>query len=160
MGGEIKRVDLSRSSSAGPRILTGRWHSESSNRSSIHLAGRRTARCDPDSPHRFRGGTGMSVLILDFGSQYSRLIARRIRELNAYSVILPGTASVERIRKERPQAIVLSGSPKSVFESDAPMPDPAIYDLGIPILGICYGIAADPAVRRRCRGCWNAILWC
>lgn len=82
----------------------------------------------------------MSVLILDFGSQYSRLIARRIRELNAYSILLPGTVSVERMLQEQAEAIVLSGSPKSVFESDAPVPDPAIYDLGIPILGICYGM--------------------
>ena len=82
----------------------------------------------------------MSVVVLDFGSQYSRLIARRIRESNAYSVILPGTASIERIKQERPEAIVFSGSPKSVFESGAPMPDSAIYDLGIPILGICYGM--------------------
>jgi len=82
----------------------------------------------------------MSVLILDFGSQYSRLIARRIRELNVYSILLPGTVPMERIRQENPEAIVLSGSPKSVFESDAPLPDPSIYELGIPILGICYGM--------------------
>ena len=82
----------------------------------------------------------MSVVILDFGSQYSRLIARRIRELHAYSVILPGTATIERILRERPQAIVFSGSPKSVFEDDAPLPDSDVYDLGIPILGICYGM--------------------
>ena len=82
----------------------------------------------------------MSVVILDFGSQYSRLIARRIRELSAYSVILSGSASIERIRQERPEAIIFSGSPKSVFEVNAPMPDDAVYDLGIPILGICYGM--------------------
>lgn len=82
----------------------------------------------------------MSVLILDFGSQYSRLIARRIRELNAYSILLPGAASMERIMQESPEAIVLSGSPRSVFEPEAPMPDPSIYTLGIPILGICYGM--------------------
>jgi len=82
----------------------------------------------------------VSVVILDFGSQYSRLIARRIRELNAYSVILPGTATIEKICEERPQAIVFSGSPKSVFEDDAPLPDSDIYGLGIPILGICYGM--------------------
>jgi GMP synthase (glutamine-hydrolysing) len=82
----------------------------------------------------------MSVLILDFGSQYTRLIARRIRELNAYSVILPGTAPIARIRDESPSAIILSGGPKSVFDDDAPRPDEAIYDLGVPILGICYGM--------------------
>ncbi len=82
----------------------------------------------------------MSVVILDYGSQYSRLIARRIRELNAYSVILPGGSSIERIREESPVAIILSGSPKSVFETDAPKPDAAVYDLEIPLLGICYGM--------------------
>jgi len=82
----------------------------------------------------------MSVVILDFGSQYSRLIARRVRELSAYSVILPGTASIERIRDESPAAIIFSGSPKSVFEADAPKPDVEVYELGIPILGICYGM--------------------
>ena len=82
----------------------------------------------------------MGVVILDFGSQYSRLIARRIRELNAYSIILPGTVDMGRLLQESPEAIVLSGSPKSVFESDAPMPDSGIYELGIPILGICYGL--------------------
>lgn len=82
----------------------------------------------------------MSVLILDFGSQYSRLIARRVRELNAYSVILPGTAPIEKIRKERPRAIIFSGGPNTVFETNAPQPDSAVYDLGIPILGICYGM--------------------
>jgi len=82
----------------------------------------------------------MSVVILDFGSQYSRLIARRIRELNAYSIILPGTASIDRIQQEQPEAIIFSGSPKSVFEADAPMPDAGVYGLGVPILGICYGL--------------------
>ena len=82
----------------------------------------------------------MSVVILDFGSQYTRLIARRIRELSARSVILPGTASIERIREEFPTAIVLSGGPKSVFDDDAPRPDDTVYGLGVPIFGICYGM--------------------
>lgn len=82
----------------------------------------------------------MSVVILDFGSQYSRLIARRVRELNAYSVILPGATSIERIRDESPVAVIFSGSPKSVFHADAPKPDAAVYDLEIPLLGICYGL--------------------
>ncbi len=82
----------------------------------------------------------MSVVVLDFGSQYSRLITRRIRELNAYSVILPGTAPIEAIRDESPAAIIFSGSPRSVFEPDAPMPDVGVYELGVPILGICYGM--------------------
>ena len=82
----------------------------------------------------------MSVVILDFGSQYTRLIARRVRELHAFSIILPGTASVDRIQREAPRAVILSGSPRSVFETNAPRPDPAIYELRIPILGICYGM--------------------
>jgi len=82
----------------------------------------------------------MSVVILDFGSQYTRLIARRIRELNAFSIILPGTASAQRIHEEAPAAIVLSGGPRSVFDANAPRPDEGIYDLGVPILGICYGM--------------------
>ncbi len=82
----------------------------------------------------------MSVVILDFGSQYTRLIARRIRELHAYSVILPGKATVEEISKHDPQAVILSGGPASVFQPDAPQPDEGLFDLGLPILGICYGM--------------------
>jgi GMP synthase (glutamine-hydrolysing) len=82
----------------------------------------------------------MGVVILDYGSQYTRLIARRVRELNALSIILPGTAPIARIREESPEAIILSGGPKSVFDADAPKPDEAIYDLGIPLLGVCYGM--------------------
>jgi len=82
----------------------------------------------------------VSVVVLDFGSQYTRLIARRLRELNAYAIILPGTAPIERIQAEAPQAIVFSGSPRSVFEADAAKPDPAVYALEVPILGICYGM--------------------
>lgn len=82
----------------------------------------------------------MSVVVLDFGSQYTRLIARRVRELAAYSVVLPGTVSLERIRSEDPHAVILSGSPRSVFEPDAPKPDPRLYASGIPLLGICYGL--------------------
>ncbi|RLE39152.1 GMP synthase (glutamine-hydrolyzing), partial [Candidatus Acetothermia bacterium] len=82
----------------------------------------------------------MSVVILDFGSQYTRLIARRIRELNAYSVILPGDAPVERIAAHDPHAVILSGGPASVLDPDAPRPDPELFDLDLPILGICYGM--------------------
>ncbi len=82
----------------------------------------------------------MSVVVLDFGSQYTRLIARRVRELGAYSVILPGTASVEQIERENPSALIFSGSPYSVFEEGAPVPDSRLYALNLPILGICYGM--------------------
>ncbi len=84
--------------------------------------------------------SGVSVVILDFGSQYTKLIARRVRELRAYSVILPGTATLERILGESPQAVILSGGPRTVFEPSAPMPDPRLYGAGIPLLGICYGM--------------------
>ncbi|RDI95579.1 glutamine-hydrolyzing GMP synthase [Meiothermus sp. QL-1] len=82
----------------------------------------------------------MSVVILDFGSQYTRLIARRIRELRAYSVILPGTASLERIQAENPEAIILSGGPASVFDPRSPRPAPGVLEQGWPVLGICYGM--------------------
>jgi GMP synthase (glutamine-hydrolysing) len=80
------------------------------------------------------------VVVLDFGSQYSRLIARRLRELRAFSLILPGTAPLEEVLKHRPEALILSGGPKSVFEEDAPRPDPRLFAQGLPILGICYGM--------------------
>ncbi|ANE43291.1 glutamine-hydrolyzing GMP synthase [Deinococcus puniceus] len=82
----------------------------------------------------------MSVVILDFGSQFTRLIARRFRELGAYSVILPGTASLERIAQENPQGIVLSGGPSSVYDEAAPRPAAGVLDLPVPILGVCYGM--------------------
>ncbi|GHF56380.1 GMP synthase (glutamine-hydrolyzing) [Deinococcus metalli] len=82
----------------------------------------------------------MSVVILDFGSQFTRLITRRFRELGAYSVILPGTAPLERILQERPQGIVLSGGPSSVYDDRAPRPAPGVLDLDVPILGVCYGM--------------------
>jgi len=82
------------------------------------------------------------VLILDFGSQYTQLIARRVRELGVYSEVVSGTTSIDRIRAFRPKALILSGSPASGYRAEAPMPDPAIYELKKPILGICYGLQA------------------
>jgi GMP synthase (glutamine-hydrolysing) len=81
-----------------------------------------------------------SIVILDFGSQYTQLIARRIREQNVFSVVLPCTASIEEIRAQKPIGIILSGGPCSVYDSDAPPADPKILDLGLPTLGICYGL--------------------
>ncbi len=80
-----------------------------------------------------------SVLILDFGSQYTQLIARRVRELGVYSEIVPGTTSAAAIRAAKPSALILSGSPASGWRAEAPLPDPGIYALGKPLLGICYG---------------------
>ncbi len=81
-----------------------------------------------------------TLLVLDFGSQYTQLIARRVRELGVYSEIHPFHYSIENIKQQQPVGIILSGGPSSVYEADAPKPDPKIFDLGIPILGICYGL--------------------
>jgi GMP synthase (glutamine-hydrolysing) len=80
-----------------------------------------------------------AVLVVDFGAQYARLIARRVREAHVYSEIVPSTITAGEIQDRRPRGIILSGGPKSVYETPAPSLDPAIYDLGIPVLGICYG---------------------
>jgi GMP synthase (glutamine-hydrolysing) len=83
-----------------------------------------------------------NILILDFGSQYTQLIARRIREHSVYSEIMPYNVPIETIRAQRPKGIILSGGPASVYDSGAPLPDPAVFDLGVPVLGICYGMQA------------------
>ncbi|HUN65650.1 MAG TPA: glutamine-hydrolyzing GMP synthase [Bacteroidota bacterium] len=80
------------------------------------------------------------VVVLDFGAQYSQLIARRIRELGVYAELLPGTAPAGELRAKQPAGIVFSGGPASVYDPDAPHPDPAVYNMGVPILGICYGL--------------------
>jgi len=97
------------------------------------------------------------VLILDFGSQYTQLIARKVRELGVYSEIIPFNAPLSRLKKENPQALILSGGPQSVYEKAAPLPDRGIFELGVPVLGICYGVQlmahllggrVSPAARR------------
>jgi GMP synthase (glutamine-hydrolysing) len=80
------------------------------------------------------------IVILDYGSQFTRLIARRLRELNAFSMILAGNVPLEEIQKLAPSAIVLSGGPNSVYDQNAPQPSPGVFELPIPILGICYGM--------------------
>ena len=80
------------------------------------------------------------ILILDYGSQYTQLIARRIRELHIYCEIHPGTENIDKVRDWRPTGIILSGGPASVLDDDAPGVDSAIVDLGVPVLGICYGL--------------------
>src|SRR5712672_2483691 len=80
------------------------------------------------------------IVILDFGSQYTQVIARRIRECNVYCTILRFDTQANEIKALRPKGLVLSGGPSSVYDADAPRPDQAIFDLGIPILGICYGL--------------------
>ena len=81
-----------------------------------------------------------TIVILDFGSQYTQLIARRIRELNVFSVVLPCTAPLSEIQALKPLGIILSGGPSSVYDADAPAADPGIIELGLPTLGICYGL--------------------
>jgi len=81
-----------------------------------------------------------TVLVVDFGAQYAQLIARRVRELNVYSHIVPHRISAAEVAAMHPAAIILSGGPKSVHVEGAPALDPAIYELGVPILGICYGV--------------------
>jgi GMP synthase (glutamine-hydrolysing) len=84
--------------------------------------------------------TPQAIVILDFGSQYTQLIARRIREQNVFSAVLPCTASLEEVCRYHPLGIVLSGGPSSVYDADAPPSDPRVLELGVPVLGICYGL--------------------
>jgi GMP synthase (glutamine-hydrolysing) len=80
------------------------------------------------------------VLVVDMGGQYSQLIARRVRECRVYSELVPHTMSVEAMRARRPLGLILSGGPASVYADEAPQLDPGIYNLGVPMLGICYGM--------------------
>jgi GMP synthase (glutamine-hydrolysing) len=81
-----------------------------------------------------------SIVILDFGAQYTQLIARRIREQNVFSVVLPCTAKLDEVKSYAPAGIVLSGAPWSVYDKDAPPADARLFELGLPVLGICYGL--------------------
>jgi GMP synthase (glutamine-hydrolysing) len=81
-----------------------------------------------------------SIVILDFGSQYTQLIARRIRELKVFSVVLPCTASLDEVKSYKPAGIILSGGPSSVYDTDAPPADERVLAQGLPVLGICYGL--------------------
>src|ERR1043165_6987214 len=97
-----------------------------------------------NSRHRKRGGRvhhimSSRILIIDFGSQYTQLIARRVREARVYSEIHPPTRSLEWIRDWNPTGIILSGGPNSVYAENAPTADPAMFDVA-PVLGVCYGM--------------------
>ena len=81
-----------------------------------------------------------TIFILDFGSQYTQLIARRTREQNVFSVVLPCTVPLSEIQAYQPLGIILSGGPSSVYDADAPKADPGVLELGVPVLGICYGL--------------------
>jgi len=80
------------------------------------------------------------ILVLDFGSQYTQLIARKLRESGVYCEIVPYNEKIEAIKKRNPKGIILSGGPASVYAKDSYHPDPAVYTLGLPLLGICYGM--------------------
>ncbi len=105
------------------------------------------------------GGPGdtPTVLVVDFGAQYAQLIARRVREARVFSEIVPHSISAQVVAERRPAALIFSGGPKSVHVDGAPMIDPAVYELGVPILGICYGaqlmaVQLGGAVERGGRG--------
>src|SRR5881409_2025920 len=82
------------------------------------------------------------VVVLDYGGQYSQLIARRVRELGVFSELLPHHVGVDEVARRRPKGLILSGGPASVYAPGAPKLDPALLELGIPVLGICYGMQA------------------
>ena len=79
------------------------------------------------------------VLVIDYGAQYAQLIARRVRECHVYSEIVPHDAPVEAIAAHKPAGLILSGGPKSIHSPGAPTVDPKLFDLNLPVLGICYG---------------------
>ncbi len=118
---------------------------------------------------RYTGGVSSSTIaILDFGAQYTQLIARRIREFNVFSVVLPCTASLDEVRALAPSGIVLSGGPSSVYDADAPKADPAVLGLGLPLLGICYGMQfmahhlggrVEPADKREYGDAVATVTW-
>ena len=85
-------------------------------------------------------GRRPAIVILDFGSQYSELIARRVRETEVYSLVVSHTTTIEQLKALQPKGIILSGGPSSVYAADAPKCDPALWDLGVPVLGVCYGM--------------------
>ena len=98
-----------------------------------------------------------TIIVLDFGSQYTQLIARRLRELSIYSEVWPPDSASDKISSRRPVGVILSGGPRSVSEAGAPKCDPAVFDIGVPVLGICYGMqlmadtlggAVEPAPNR------------
>ena len=99
------------------------------------------------------------VLVVDYGAQYAQLIARRVREAHVYSEIVPHSMPVAEMLARQPEAIILSGGPASVYADGAPQTDPALFDGGVPVFGICYGFQAMPwrsAARSRTPGARNS----
>src|SRR5258708_32587894 len=105
----------------------------------VESAARQAAERAREQGGRMKGELG-GVVVLDFGGQYTQLIARRIREQQVFSAVLPCTSSLEETRKREPAGIILSGGPSSVYDADAPKCDAKVLALGIPVLGICYGM--------------------
>ena len=111
--------------------------------SRVHVPERSTPGADPEIAPKENGAAATAaeeVLVLDFGGQYSQLIARRIRECGVFSELLPHDIPIERISERAPRALVLSGGPASVYSEDAPALRTELLELGIPVLGICYGM--------------------
>ncbi|MEM8738168.1 MAG: glutamine-hydrolyzing GMP synthase [Planctomycetota bacterium] len=100
----------------------------------------------PDDVFTLPAGVTEVVPILDFGSQYVQLIARRVRDAGVYSMLLGPEVTVEQLRRLAPKGIILSGGPASVYDEHAPKPDPRLFELGVPVLGICYGMQAACAL--------------
>lgn len=80
------------------------------------------------------------IVVIDFGSQFNQLIARRVRENNVYCQVEPSNIPIEKIKELHPEGIILSGGPSSIYEENSPTMDKSLFDLGIPVLGICYGM--------------------
>src|ERR1700753_2988605 len=95
-----------------------------------------------ESPNPGAAAGHQTVLILDFGSQFTQLIARRVRENRVYCEVHPFDLSPAEIRRRQPVGLILSGGPQSVYEAGAPLASPDLFALGIPVLGICYGMQA------------------
>ena len=110
-------------------------------------AGRKAAGCRPGysvpvTTSQTSSSAVGPVLVVDFGAQYAQLIARRVREAGVYSEIVPHSMDAAAMLDKQPSAIILSGGPSSVYADGAPSVDPAIFDAGVPVLGICYGFQA------------------
>jgi GMP synthase (glutamine-hydrolysing) len=99
-----------------------------------------TAAAAQDRETEKGGARGQTILVLDFGSQFSQLIARRVREANVYCELVPGTTPWSELKKRAPAGLILGGGPASVYEPGAPQVDPEALRAGIPVLGICYGM--------------------
>ncbi len=105
-----------------------------------HVAPKTTSGVQESPDAKGTVSTRHGIVVLDFGGQYTQLIARRVREQQVFSAILPCTASLEEIRALEPVGLVLSGGPSSVYDADAPVCDAKVLQLGVPVLGICYGM--------------------